>query len=195
MVNWVARASVKGRRDAAHPRAEPEVASGRRLPKLVATVLGLLVLGWFGIWPFISPIDLPFQRVEATITPRVTVEGKTIRVEGATSLPDGAVIGYYYWHSDEAVNDRNDSHPGTATVRHGRFGFTTDLSDWPEGDVTLLAEFAVGGDWEQPPEVVARFGSQGEHLSGPQVDIDSPGDPKRLLVPVMFELGSSQPAP
>lgn len=154
----------------------------------VTAALGVLAIAWLG-FALISPLDLPFQRVEATITPRVSVAGTRVRVEGTTTLPNGAIIDYYYWHGDDAVNTRNDgAHGGLATVRDGRFAFSTDLSDWPAGDVTLYTQFSVGWDVEQPQDVIARFGSEGEHLAGPQVYVDSPGDPKMLVAPVRFEL-------
>lgn len=159
---------------------------------VVVAVSAVLALGWVAFL-LVWPIDLPFQRVEATITPHVSTEGMTVRVEGTTTLPDGAVINYYYWHADEAVNLRNDgAHGGLTTVRDGRFAFSSDLSDWPAGDITLVTEFSVGWGIEQPQDVIARFGSEGEHLAGPQVYVDSPGDPKKLLVPVEFELGSTR---
>jgi hypothetical protein len=159
----------------------------------VAAALGVLAIAWLG-FALISPLDLPFQRVEATMTPRVSVAGTTARVEGTTTLPDGAVIYYEYWHADDAVTAPDDAHGGTATVRDGRFAFSTDLSDWPAGRVTRYTAFRVGWGFEQPQDVVALFGSEGEHMSGPQVYVDSPGDPKVLVVLVDFELGSGQPA-
>jgi hypothetical protein len=157
----------------------------------VAAALGILGLAWLG-FVLISPIDLPFQHVEATMTPTVSMDGATAQVEGTTTLPDGAVINYYYWHADDAVNSRNDgAHGGLATVHDGRFAFASDLSDWPPGRVTLYTEFSVGWDTEQPADVVSRFGSEGEHMAGPQVYVDSPGDPKMLLVPVEFELATA----
>jgi hypothetical protein len=164
----------------------------RRVLVIVA-VLGIVAIAWFA-FALISPIDLPFQRVEAAIHPRVTVEGATAHVTGTTTLPDGAVINYYYSHELDAVNDRNEPHAGTATVHDGRFVFSADLSDWPAGTVTLYTEFSVAWGVEQPADVVARFGSEGEHMAGPQVYVDSPGDPKMLLVPVEFDLPSAAPA-
>jgi hypothetical protein len=157
----------------------------------IAGALAIIAVVWLGI-AMISPLDLPFQRIEATMTPSVSMDGSTAHVEGTTTLPEGAVIDYYYWHADDAVNSRNDgAHGGTATVRDGRFAFTSDLSDWPSGRVTLYTQFSVGWGIEQPADVIARFGSEGEHLAGPQVYVDSPGDPKMLFVPVEFELGSA----
>ena len=136
---------------------------------------------------FVLPLDLPFMQVPATITPAVAVDGRLVHVTATTNLPDGAVISYYV--GSEAHPDADD-HGGTAVVRGGRYEFVVDLSDWPSGKATLYDEFSVSyyGGNEQPQNVVDVFGSQGEHMSGPQVYVDSPGDPKRLFVTVPFDL-------
>jgi hypothetical protein len=172
------------------PSPPPTERASRRL--LFAPVL-LVVLGvaWFAL-PFLSLGDLPSGQVEATLHPAVSVEGRSVRVTGTTDLPDGAVIDFYYWHELDSVNDRNDSHGSDATVRSGTFEFETDLTDWPGGTVTMIATFSVAWGTEQPQVVLDRFGSKGERLAGPQVHVDSPGDPKQLLVTATFEL---PPAP
>lgn len=125
--------------------------------------------------------------VAPTMDPHVTVHGRAVSVAGTTDLPDGAVIDYYFWHSSPAIGG-NPPHGGQVTVSAGRFAFETSLADWPPGTVTLYSDFSVGGSTEQPWMVIYRFGWQGERLSGPQVSVDSPGDPKHLVVTTPFEL-------
>jgi len=154
---------------------------------LWAGLIGVLtLLAGYVIWVFVSPIDLPFQNVTATIQVTSTVEGHTVHVSGTTDLPDGAVIGYYWWHDIDTVATIPG---GLVTVADGRFAFVSDLSAWPAGTATAYISFGVNSTENiQPKPVVDRFGSQGEHLGGPQVHVDSPGDPKQLLVTTSVEL-------
>lgn len=155
----------------------------------IAVVVTLAIVG--GV---LLGFDFPFLRVEASLSPKVSLAGTSAHVDGTTTLPDGAVVEYYYGHELEAVNARNDPHYGTVSVRDGQFHFVTDLSDWPAGKVTLNVEFSVAWEVEQPADVRARFGSQGERLDGPQVYVGSPGDPKMLFTSVAFELPSQSGA-
>lgn len=132
---------------------------------LAVGVVGIVAIAWL-VLALLSPISLPFQKVEATMTPQVQVVDGTAQVTGTTTLPDGAVLYYSFAHESLALEDAG----GSARVQDGRFSFAKDLSAWPTGSVTLYLEFSIanyGGD-EQPADVVAIFGSQGEHLDGPQ---------------------------
>ena len=156
---------------------------------LWAGLIGVLTLfAGYVIWVFVAPIDLPFQTVSARIQVTSTMDGLLTRVSGTTDLPDGAVISYYWWHEIDTVD--MDSVPGgQVTVANGRFAFASDLSAWPAGTATAYITFGVDSEENiQPKQVVDRFGSQGEHLGGPQVYVDSPGDPKQLLVTTSVEL-------
>ncbi len=130
---------------------------------------------------------LPWTRVEAHITPVVDLEGTTAHVRATTDLPDGAVVSYYFWHERDSENV-GDFHSGSVTAQRGRFAFTADLSDFSPGTLTLHAEFGVTWDVEQPPNVLELFGSEGERLAGPQVYVESPGEPRVLIATVPFEL-------
>ena len=126
------------------------------------------------------------------MTPQVQVVDGTAQVTGTTTLPDGAVLYCWFEHESRALENIG----GSAPVQDGRFSFATDLSAWPSGRVTLWVEFSIAdandGGNEQPPDVVALFGSEGEHLEGPQVYVDSPGDPKQLYTTVAFTLDQGQ---
>jgi hypothetical protein len=46
----------------------------------------------------------------------------------------------------------------------------------------IEASFSTVWGTQQPKHVTDLFGAEGEHLAGPQVYVDSPGDAKQLLV-------------
>ena len=167
---------------------QPAANIARRARAVRLVTIGLsLVVAWmftYMAWLLVSPIDLPFQHSVATIDLTATVSGRTVSVEGTTDLPDGAVIYYTFWRD---LNDDTAWVDGNAHIERGRLVFAGDLSGWSPGRGTVEVDFGVDGD-EQPRAVIDRFGSQGEHLAGPQVYVDSPGDPKQLLVTAEFVL-------
>jgi uncharacterized oligopeptide transporter (OPT) family protein len=117
-----------------------------------------------------------------TVEAAQSAEG-IVEVSGTTDLPDGAVVDYYFLHEAEMADlSRLPRYQasGRAEVRKGRFAVSQDLSSWPAGNAILGVEFAVGVDYPQPAQVIEIFGSQGECLAGPQVGVDSPGDPRTL---------------
>lgn len=127
---------------------------------------------------FISPIDLPWQRVTVTMQIEPVLDGTTVRVVGTTNLPDGALIDYGYWR-DDAINE---GPTGTAEVTDGRFSFENEVSGLRRGRWSIEMSFSTVWGSQQPKHVTDVFGSEGEHLAGPQVYVDSPGDPKQVLV-------------
>ncbi len=160
-----------------------------RVAWLAVGAVGIVAVAWI-VLVFLGPISLPFQKVQATITPQVHVLDRMAQVTGSTTLPDGAVVYCNFAHESTALEGIG----GSATVQEGHFSIAKDLSAWPSGRVTLTVEFSIAnyGGNEQPPAVVAIFGSEGENLEGPQVYLDSPGDPKELLTSVDFALKDVQ---
>jgi hypothetical protein len=142
------------------------------LAGLVAASVGYIAL------VFIGPIDLPWQGVSATMQLEPTVEGNTVRVVGTTDLPDGAVIDYSFWR-DDAVNE---GPAGAVEVLEGKFAFERDMTGQRRGRWDIEASFSTVWGTQQPKHVTDLFGAEGEHLAGPQVYVDSPGDAKQLLV-------------
>jgi hypothetical protein len=124
---------------------------------------------------------LAFPKVEATLHPTVSVVGRVAHVTGTTDLPDGAVIGYYYW---SAADDGRWPDGGQVTANDGQFQFETDFTGWPGGTITLYTEFCVS-QCRQPQAVIDRFGPDAERLSGPQANSDS-GDPPTLQATASF---------
>jgi hypothetical protein len=139
----------------------------------------------YAAWAFVSPIDLPFQRVDRSIQLTAQMIGQTLRVTAATDLPDGAFVDWYLWR--DSIDD-SDWPSGNAQVRSGAFGFEADLAGWPPG--AAKAEVSFSCDWGtvQPKHVTDLVGEHCEHLGGEQVYVDSPGDPKQLFGPVDFTI-------
>lgn len=154
--------------------------------KLAISALALLAaaaVGYAFLW-FIGPLDFPWQRVSATMSIEATVDGDTVRVNGMTDLPDGALIDYWFWR-DDAINE---GPTGATEVVNGRFTFAHDVSGLRRGPWEIYASFSTAWGSTQPTNVTDVFGSEGQHLVGPQVYVDSPGDPKQLLISVQVEL-------
>lgn len=131
----------------------------------------------------VGPLDFPWRRVNATLQLEAAVEGDMVRVNGTTDLPDGALIDYWFWR-DDAINE---GPTGVADVLDGRFSFEHDVSGLKRGQWEIQASFSTVWGSKQPKTVTDTFGSEGEHLAGPQVYVDSPGDAKQLLVSIQVE--------
>lgn len=154
-----------------------EAKSQVRLPIVLAAVV--VVLTGYMVLVFMGPIDLPWQRVAATIELEPTVEGDTVRVVGTTTLPDGALIDYLLWRADA-----REGLGGAVEVRDGRFAFEQDLTGQPRGRWDIEVSFSTVWGSEQPKHITDLLGAEGEHLAGPQVYVDSPGDAKQLRITV-----------
>jgi hypothetical protein len=155
----------------------------RRHPRLHALVWVSIgtALAWVSLSAIVQPLarllDLPnVNRVPVSIALKATVDGRTVHVEGTTDIPDGAEVFIY------AAKNRSEQYLSTASVRvvQGRFATDLDLSSWPPGPVEVEAWFGVFEEYDQPAHVIERYGSEGELMIGPQVYVDSPGDPKEL---------------
>ena len=91
-------------------------------------------------------LGLPFVRVEASITAVVRLDGRSLVVEGTTTLPDGAVLGY-----GVTLDDRTDpSISRITTVQDGRFAFAEDPTGWPIGRASLGIGFGIGSETLSP---------------------------------------------
>jgi hypothetical protein len=100
---------------------------------LVVAVLSAIALV---AWVVVSPIDLPFQRVNATIDASSRIDGHTIRVTGTTNLPEGSLLD---WSLDQDRSFRAGDPPaGQVAVEGGAFAFDADL--------TTLASGHLGGE-------------------------------------------------
>ena len=156
-----------------------------RTVRLVTIGLVVLVAATFAYvaWVFVSPIDLPFQRVNRSMQMTSRVDGQTLRVSGTTDLPDGSFID---WYLSRGLVDYSELPSGRVAVQSGAFSFGADLAGWPSGAAT--AEISFSCDWgtAQPKQVADLVGEHCEHLWGDQVYVDSPGDPKQLFVPAEF---------
>jgi hypothetical protein len=136
-------------------------------------------VAWFVIVPYLG---LPFGRVEASITPVVRLEGRSLVVEGSTTLPDGAVLDY-----GVTLDDRTDpSISRVTTVQNGRFAFAENLTGWPVGRASLGIGFGVGWGTSQPQRIVDRYGASGERMAGPQVWTDSGDTRLELDIPLVI---------
>ena len=157
-----------------------------RSGQTVTVVVGILALSSFAFlaWVVVSPIALPFQRVNATIRMTSIVDGQTMRVTGATNLPDGSLID---WDIDqESFMGPPDPPAGQVAVQGGAFAFDADLTPLVSGSARVEVWFSCNYGTAQPARVTAIVGDSCEHLGGEQVYVDSPGDAKQLLAPIEF---------
>jgi hypothetical protein len=150
-------------------------------------LLGLaLVLGAFVMLETVQlfvglagPLDLPFQRVAISIDLDAGVDGDTVRIAGSTNLPDGALVDYWFY---QGFGLGEDGPAGTAQVQDGNFVIEHDMTGYGRGEWKVEASFSTVWGSEQPSNVIALVGDEGEHLAGPQVYVDSPGDAKQIFV-------------
>jgi len=126
------------------------------------------------IVPPATPAQAPKPpTVALTLDPRL--QGNTLFIAGTTDLPEGALISYEVRH--EGLSRRTDVAlekmfaEGDAKVSKGTFTTRVDLTGWPTGRVEVWSAFQtiLGGSSKQPPDVIARFGEQGELLQGSNV--------------------------
>lgn len=125
---------------------------------LLAVAAGLAAL------LFCCTVPTPTLNIDAS------VDGDQLIVTGTTNLPDGA------WIDVRLCNPANgeaiqclDARP---SVQRGSFTASLDLATLPAGDGVVFAWFLAD---DRQPAVSARFGSDGEGLSGPQRKDNSDG--------------------
>ena len=99
-------------------------------------------------------------------------EWRQLWIEGATDLPDGAYVNYEVVHelAERAPSEEwpaaNLISAGRAAVRDRQYWTRINTFNWPPGAVRVLVQFPLP---PQPPEVEARYGALGEHLTGNNV--------------------------
>ena len=97
---------------------------------------------------------------------------RELRIEGATDLPDGAVVSYQITHGLANELPRGDwpaqnlITDGAAVVQGGVYWARLNTTYWPPGRVDVLVQFPVA---PQPEPVRLRYGPFGEHLTGDNV--------------------------
>ena len=155
---------------------------------IVAPILALLATGCTatGSGSATDPIDAGTEPVLLTVETRS--EWRALWIEGDTDLPDGALVNYRATHElarstpteDWPATNLIDS--GRATVQAGHYWTRINTLNWPAGEVVVLVQFPLP---PQPPDVDARYGEFGEHLTGENVtDL---GGMKALEVEARFE--------
>ena len=97
---------------------------------------------------------------------------RELRIEGATDLPDGAVV---TWQTTHALANelprsewpaRNLIADGAAVVQDGVYWTRLNTTYWPPGRVDVRVQFPVA---PQPDAVRLRYGPFGERLTGDNV--------------------------
>lgn len=107
-------------------------------------------------------------------------EGETLRIAGSTNLPTRAIIGY------ELLSDHGVLMTGQHVLESDRFEIVVrdpELRERPANRARLSFE-VVMADRLQPPEIVERYGSRGQRMTGETVR-DAPHGRKLIwIVPV-----------
>mgnify|MGYP001467097486 CR=1 FL=1 len=105
------------------------------------------------------------RRVEISVT--AVPEAKALVVGGRATVPDGAWIVFAARRLAPPLRRIR----GAARAAGGRYAGSLDISGWPAGTVAVDAHFQVllPGDLRQPPDVIARYGANGERMTGPSV--------------------------
>jgi hypothetical protein len=97
---------------------------------------------------------------------------RELRIEGATDLPDGAVVSYRVTHTlaDELPPSewpaKNLIADGTAVVEAGHYWARFNTTYWPAGAVRVQVRFPVA---PQPDAIRVRYGEFGGQLAGSNV--------------------------
>ena len=112
----------------------------------------------------------PAEPVELTVGHRS--EWRVLWLEGETNLPDGAHLNYRVTH--EAANTipvaewpaTNLMEAGRSAVTGGTYWARINTFNWPRGSVRVVVQFPLP---PQPPEVMERYGENGERLAGEHV--------------------------
>jgi hypothetical protein len=130
----------------------------------------LAVAGLFWVI-FVPVLGIPFNQVEASVSPVADIDQRILTVSGTTTFPDGARLGYLISHERAEPEARPDlEREGIVTVSNGRFAVQEGLVGWPEGYVAYSIFFELD---DQSSSVRDYAGHSGERLVGPQVITDS----------------------
>ncbi|MFC3230564.1 hypothetical protein ACFOGJ_25170 [Marinibaculum pumilum] len=125
----------------------------------IAAAAALLLLVGTGIAPAAdSRVDIAVEAM---------ADGNGLAVSGSATVPDGAWIVFAARRLAPPLRRVR----GAARASGGHYAGSLDISGWPAGTVAVDAHFQVllPGDLRQPPEVIARYGANGERMTGPSV--------------------------
>ena len=101
-------------------------------------------------------------------------EWRVLWLEGTTDLPNGAYVNYRVTHDIARTVPASDwpaanlVEAGRSAVQDGAYWAKINTLRWPAGTVRVLVQFPFP---PQPPEVDARYGQFGEHLTGELVTV------------------------
>jgi hypothetical protein len=106
------------------------------------------------------------ERHHVTISVQATLYGDMLRIRGTATVPDGALI-IYAAYLAKAPRTRM---VGFARVSGQRYAAEVDVSRWPAGKIAVDAHFQIRlPGRKQPADVIARYGANGERMTGPKV--------------------------
>lgn len=104
--------------------------------------------------------------VPVTIAVHADMAGDILRIHGNATVPDGAWIIYAAYRPTGP--DRRAK--GYVRVKDGRFAAEVNTAGWPRGPIRIDADFQIFlPERTQPAAVVARYGQNGERMSGADV--------------------------
>lgn len=183
--------------------SEPELATFRRLiaerglvrrPRRLRRVLIGIAVPLSLVAITVAPVAVNRLAANPRLELSPTVDGRTVSVHATTDIPDGALISVGIMQLEEYAQSIASGGPATVDspwvritykeVRGGAVDATFDARDWPAGRARAIAYFNI---WLQPDDVVERYGSRGEQMSGPNVR-DVPEAGRELRVSTDFML-------
>ena len=105
---------------------------------------------------------------------KAQLDGSQITVQGATDLPDGAVVGCEASYQGAFNNNVIQNYEtlidlGKATVAAETFSLHGNVERLPPGQNKVFCAFMPAID-EQPQQVYDAYGRNGEHLTGSNVN-------------------------
>tara|TARA_B100000609_G_C16988966_1_gene317710 strand:+ start:161 stop:529 length:369 start_codon:yes stop_codon:yes gene_type:complete len=100
------------------------------------------------------------------------IEGGVLYMRGRATVPNGAWVIYAAYRAAET--ERRVM--GYVRAKDQRFTAPVGISRWPPGEIRVDAHFQVSLlSREQPDTVIARFGRDGERMSGKDI-VEGGGD-------------------
>ena len=124
--------------------------------------VGFVMVAVLGIVVSQNVPNAPSLTLDADLT------GDMLEVQGATDLPDGAVM----WVRADPTDYSMDGVSDRVAVAGGRFGASLDVGDLPPGNLVVEVSFHPIA---QSAELQSRYGPLGENMRGPGV-VDGSGD-------------------
>lgn len=104
--------------------------------------------------------------VPVTISVRAELDGNSLRIRGRATVPDGAWIIYAAY----SVAEPRWRVTGYTRIQDDKFAAEAHIGNWPPGEIAVDAHFQILlPEREQPPDIVARFGRNGERMRGKSV--------------------------